>query len=73
VAVDPLSCAQNLAALAGLGEPATRPIERSIIAVVSANLELDISSLPVKIMILATNLANATPPAQPIADRMNPA
>lgn len=61
MAVEPLSCAQNLAALAGLGEPTTRPIESAIIAAVSAILELDITSLPTRGLLssFATNLANA--------------
>jgi hypothetical protein len=61
VAVEPLSCAQNLAALAGLGEPTTRPIESAIIAAVSTILELDITNLPTSGLLspFATNVANA--------------
>jgi hypothetical protein len=61
VAVEPLSCAQNFAALAGLGEPTTRPIESAIIAALSANFDFDITSLPTRGLLssFATNLANA--------------
>jgi hypothetical protein len=64
VAVEPLSCAQNLAALAGLGEPTTRPIESAIIAALSANFDFDfdITNLPTRGLLssFAINLANAT-------------